>query len=1006
MAGDVTIRFGAQVGELLTALDTISDKTAQSDQFFRRYRESVNSFDAQLSKLIDTLDPAAGDMQKLSSATTQLDAALKLGMVSAQQHADLMGRAHEYYGSAAEGADRYAGSTVGARREMMVLAHEAVSGNFSRIPGSMMVLAERTDGASGAFKALAGAILSPTGAVIGFGAAMAAMIVHAEHADRAMASLGTAFSAVGNSARFNRDEMERFVHQLSLMPGISKSSAEEIVTAFARTRQIGGQLFAQLTGIVADFAAATGKKAPEAARDLAKAFADPLSGARSLDSQLGILTAAQLRSIETFDRQDDKARAQAVLFDALNARVKNLAHDGQTELQQSASRVEIAWDRMVRAIGNTSWVNKAKAGVEDFSNFVTRVLDPSAQDKYDRALENYSHGLSILRAAEADYGKNPSSWNKTRIEDATWALEKYKRTLDETFNKVESQTFDVAAPKADPAVDKNSSEEIKKRADALRQFMPLQEKSREIDGQIADLRKAAAESTGEERKHYEGRIAEAEKQKANLTQKTGGGETALQAMQAELDKRHMAETRSAADWLEIDRNFWQQKLANAQSGTAEYDQIQRRLVTAQNALTREQLATDKALRREGLATDAELGRIRLQTERDRLEAEVTAGRMTAVQKVDALRILADEEYRLGLARLDEEIKLLDKGTIEFKKALDQRAILQAKHGADQAASARQREAAEKDAAVKTTQAWETAFQPITSAMHTMLQGVLMGTQTMGQAMKRAAGNMLLSFGESLAGMMLKFAVFKISQLMGWTQIELGMKTQIQGGTLAWLLGEQAKTTATTTGNAARTAAVVGAEAAQTGAVVSNEATRSAAQTAGAVTEKAAATSSIMVKAGDAAASVYDEVAQIPYVGWILAPAAAAAAYVAVAGYSSFSAEGGWERVPYDGAITELHKDEMVLPARIANPLRNLADGGIPSYAGLSAPRGSPVNLGATSSGASGASGSASPVNVTFQVHAIDQAGVKTFFKQHGPLIAQTVAGQARDFNKAAQARRV
>ena len=34
-----------------------------------------------------------------------------------------------------------------------------------------------------------------------------------------------------------------------------------------------------------------------------------------------------------------------------------------------------------------------------------------------------------------------------------------------------------------------------------------------------------------------------------------------------------------------------------------------------------------------------------------------------------------------------------------------------------------------------------------------------------------------------------------------------------------------------------------------------------------------------------------------------------------------SAAGGWGQVPFDGAITELHKDEMVLPASIAGPLR-------------------------------------------------------------------------------------
>lgn len=53
-----------------------------------------------------------------------------------------------------------------------------------------------------------------------------------------------------------------------------------------------------------------------------------------------------------------------------------------------------------------------------------------------------------------------------------------------------------------------------------------------------------------------------------------------------------------------------------------------------------------------------------------------------------------------------------------------------------------------------------------------------------------------------------------------------------------------------------------------------------------------------------------------------APAFAAAIMADAAGMASLaSAAGGWERVPADGMMAQLHKDEMVLPARIAEPMR-------------------------------------------------------------------------------------
>jgi hypothetical protein len=56
-----------------------------------------------------------------------------------------------------------------------------------------------------------------------------------------------------------------------------------------------------------------------------------------------------------------------------------------------------------------------------------------------------------------------------------------------------------------------------------------------------------------------------------------------------------------------------------------------------------------------------------------------------------------------------------------------------------------------------------------------------------------------------------------------------------------------------------------------------------------------------------------------------APAFGAGMALAALSYTSVaSAAGGWERVPFDGAMTELHRDEMVLPKHIADPMRQMA----------------------------------------------------------------------------------
>lgn len=141
-------------------------------------------------------------------------------------------------------------------------------------------------------------------------------------------------------------------------------------------------------------------------------------------------------------------------------------------------------------------------------------------------------------------------------------------------------------------------------------------------------------------------------------------------------------------------------------------------------------------------------------------------------------------------------------------------------------------------------------------------------------------------------------------------------------------GAEAAASATVVGlQAAEAAGEVGSQAAQTGAVVAGVATRTAAEEGAAsqslVIMAATAVKRIAIAAWEAAASVYAAIAAIPFVGPFLAPAMAIAAGVAVLGFAKniASAEGGWWQVP-GNTMTQIHKDEMVMPAPLAQGVRD------------------------------------------------------------------------------------
>jgi hypothetical protein len=124
------------------------------------------------------------------------------------------------------------------------------------------------------------------------------------------------------------------------------------------------------------------------------------------------------------------------------------------------------------------------------------------------------------------------------------------------------------------------------------------------------------------------------------------------------------------------------------------------------------------------------------------------------------------------------------------------------------------------------------------------------------------------------------------------------------------------------------------EAMKTGLLSSGLAARmgiqTAADTAGKVAKTASAVAQVTSDAGVGAAGAASAVAAIPFVGPSLAPAAAATTFGEIMGFMSTavaSAAGGYDIPAGINPVTQLHAQEMVLPASIANKVRGDSGGG-------------------------------------------------------------------------------
>lgn len=303
---------------------------------------------------------------------------------------------------------------------------------------------------------------------------------------------------------------------------------------------------------------------------------------------------------------------------------------------------------------------------------------------------------------------------------------------------------------------------------------------------------------------------------------------------------------------------------------------------------------------------------------DVVDYQSNNGLITARQEVAARRQILDQEYqdqltheaamsqiKLNQLRASLEIPNQEKEHIaQINEQIEQAEAehlatltgLQQQYGRDVAKS-------QMAAASITMQAWRDVTTTLTQSLSSGLQQIWMRQQTVS--------GMLLNMADQ---MVFKFMDMGVQMLQNWVMSQLGMTAASQAGGVA-RAGVAATAAATEQGIMAATAsAAVAKEAVKTAAAVSG----ATAQTGVAAT---AGVGEITTNAAVAAAGAFKSTVVIPFIGPVAAPAAAALALAAVLGFASLiSAEGGMGEVDRD-QLAMVHKKEMILPAWIAEPMR-------------------------------------------------------------------------------------
>lgn len=296
------------------------------------------------------------------------------------------------------------------------------------------------------------------------------------------------------------------------------------------------------------------------------------------------------------------------------------------------------------------------------------------------------------------------------------------------------------------------------------------------------------------------------------------------------------------------------------------------------------------------------------------------------------RILAEEYqdqlnhentiYTLKYKSIQDQLALENLTLDARRKLLDELELLQADHNIRmremQANNSRAVQRINIESANLSGRVWRESAQTLSGSMSSAFQQLYMRSITWKQAMLNIADQFVF-----------KFADMGLQMVANWATAQLRML-------VAHKTTEVAKTAATAAGASARAGAenagffsrIIGGLLSLLGIHIGSETAKTTATATGAIARTAAnkveAASAIASAVGIAGANGVASWALAPWPIDMGAPAFGASMAAAAAGLGAVAiAEGGLGEVAADGQMAMLHKKETVLPAWIAEPMRQL-----------------------------------------------------------------------------------
>lgn len=397
-------------------------------------------------------------------------------------------------------------------------------------------------------------------------------------------------------------------------------------------------------------------------------------------------------------------------------------------------------------------------------------------------------------------------------------------------------------------------------------------------GNVDEVRKANEEVLVAERQYRQTQGAEA----------IADARAQAQALQANT-------SMSLAERLDAERAIWTNVLANDKLNNAQRLQAAREFSSEYTAIAKQTAANAASITRQDVSTDIAISRMKIEAEKNTLQLGTAANAQAIAERLSQLRTLTATEFSLNEQALQNELTTLNALTPAYNAVYNEIRQLKAKLVLDLEALDKEAADASKKYTKEQASQWHSIVGEIESSESGFVSNILTKRKSLSQSLEQMGAQLVeKEIANDLKAFTTKVLLQNQEKALEQGGLLYHLISQISGSN-ATAVSQAAQTQATVAGNAARVASTTSAAAAsKTAAAAQNGAT-------------------VMSDAAKAFSGTYASVSSIPVIGWILAPAAAAAAFSAVAAYEGLaSLDVGTNYVPRDMPAM-LHEGEAVVP---------------------------------------------------------------------------------------------